>query len=125
MAEFGISPGNDNHVRVDANGADMERAAGYPSLGWSSFERFYGAPSWKHLTREIFDASPLRGLDPTTRYERQWRVDPISFAFYEAGAPAANSSGFWTPNGDGEKEYPLANSPLQGYRLPGRRIRVH
>ena len=52
-------------------------------------------------------------------------MDPISFALYEAGAPAVNSSEFWLLNGDGEKGYPFANSPFQVYRLPGRRIRVH
>ena len=113
LAEFGILSGNGNNIRLDADGADMERAAEYPPLGWSGFDRFYGTRPGKHLTREIFDTAPLRGLDPTTRYERQWRVDPISFALYEAGAPAVNSAEFWMPNGDEEKEYPLRIRPFR------------
>ena len=43
MAEFGILSGTENHIRLDADGAGMERAAEFPSLGWSGFDRFYGA----------------------------------------------------------------------------------
>ena len=92
LAEFGIPSWNGDHIRLDVHVADMERTVEYHTLGWSSFERLYGAPPGQHATREIFDTTSSRGLDPTMRYERQWGVDPISTALHEASAPTVNAS---------------------------------
>ena len=78
LAEFGIPSVNGNHFRLDANRTDVDRAAEYPALGWSSSARLFGAPHRQHLTPENFVITLLHGLDPTTRYDRQWGVVLIS-----------------------------------------------
>ena len=80
LAGSGVPSWNDNHIRLDANMADMEHAVEYPPLVWSISGRLIDAAPGQHLTREIFVTGPLRGLDPTTRYERRRGVDPPPFA---------------------------------------------
>ena len=94
LADFGIPSWNAKHIRLDLNRAYTDHVVLFPTLGRSSFERIYGFPPGLHLTREIFDTTPLRGLDPKTPYARKWGSDPVSIALYEAGAPVANSSEF-------------------------------